>query len=331
MAVLALGRVGARDGHVAAVVAVPGGDLVAPPELAGDAPVVAVLHPVHINFGEALRDELHLAVAHGADGLRRQRLHLHEPLRGDERLHVVVAAVAGADVVAVILGLDQVARRFQVGHDLLAALVAVEPLVLPAVFVDGAVVGDDADDLQIVALAHLEVVGVVGGGHLHRAGAEADLAVLVPDDGDLAPDQRQDAALADEVLKLLVLRVDGHAGVAQHGLRPGGGHGDEAAAVRERIADVPQVAGLVLVLHLRVGKRGEAVGAPVDDAAALVDEALFVEGAEGLAHGPGAHVVHGEAAAGPVAGGAEGLLLLHDAAAVLLLPGPDALQELLAP
>ena len=71
------------------------------------------------------------------------------------------------------------------------------------------------------------------------------------------------------------------------------------------------------------------MGAPVDDAAALVDEALVIELAEGLPHRPGAALVHGEPGPVPVAGGAQLLLLLHDAVAVLVLPVPHPLQELL--
>ena len=51
---------------------------------------------------------------------------------------------------------------------------------------------------------------------------------------------------------------------------------------------------------------------------------------EGLAHGLGAGVVHREALPLPVAGAAEGLELLHDAVAVLVLPGPDLVEEALA-
>ena len=325
----AAGGVGAVHGDVAAVGAGPGGNLVAPPELAGDAPVVDVLHPVGVGLGEPLGDEPDLPVVDHPEGLLGQGGHLYEPLGGDQGLHVVVAAVAGAHVVAVVLGLDEVALLLQVLHDGLAALVAVHAVVGAAVFVDGPVVVDAPDDLQVVPQAHLEVVGVVGGGHLHRAGAEAQLHVFVGHDGDLPVHDGQDACLAHQVLEPLVLRVHRHAGVAHHGLRPGGGHHQIPAAVGQGVADIPQVAGLVLVLHLRVGEGRQTVGAPVDDAAALVDEALVIELAEGLPHRPGAALVHGEPGPVPVAGGAQLLLLLDDAAAVLALPVPHPLQELL--
>ena len=51
---------------LAAVAAVPHGDLMAPPELAGDAPVAHAVHPVEIRLGEAIRHELDLAVFHNA-------------------------------------------------------------------------------------------------------------------------------------------------------------------------------------------------------------------------------------------------------------------------
>ena len=284
-----------------------------------------VLHPVDIGLGEALRHELDRAVVHDADGLLGKRLHLDEPLRGDEGLDVVVAAIARADVVGVGLGLDEITLFLQVLDDGLAALIAVHAVVLAAVFVDRTVVGDDADDLEVVAKADLKVVGVVCRGHLNSARAEADLAVFVAHDGNFAVHNGQDAGLADQVLELLVLRVDRNARIAHHRLRTGGGDDDIAAAVGERVADIPEVARLVDILDLRVGERRQAVRAPVDDAAALVDQALIVELAERLAHGLGAALVHREAGAGPVTARAHLLLLLDDAVAVLFLPLPHAL------
>ena len=69
------------------------------------------------------------------------------------------------------------------------------------------------------------------------------------------------------------------------------------------------------------------MGAPVDDAAALINQALFVQRDKHLTHGLGAPLIHGEPGAVPIAAGAQLLLLLHNAVAVLLLPGPYPLQE----
>ena len=309
-----------------AVIAVPRRDLVAPPELAGNAPVVHILHPVIIGLAEALGHELDAPVAHGLDGGLGQRLHLDEPLGARHRLDRRAAAVARADVVIIGFGLDEVALLLEIGHDGLAGLISVETVVLAAVD-DAGILVKDEDLLEVVALADLVVVRVVAGRHLDAAGAEIELDIIIGHDGQLTPDQRQDCRLADEMLVALVRRVDRDAGVAEHGLRTGGGDGEIVVAVLERVADIPERAGHILILDLRVGQRRAAVRAPVDDAVALVDEALFIQLAECLAHGLGAALIHGEAAAIPVAGHAEGLLLLDDAVAILLFPRPDALQK----
>ena len=314
---------------MAAVVAVPRRDLVAPPELAGDAPVVHILHPVIIGLAEALGHELDASVTHGLDGGLGQRLHLDEPLRARHRLNDRAAAVARADVVVIGLGLDEVALLLEIGHDGLARLITVETVVLAAVD-DAGVLVEDQDLLEVVAQTDLIVVRVVAGRHLDAAGAEIELDIIIGHDGQLAAHERQDRRLADEVLVALVRRVDRDAGVAEHGLRTGGGDGEIVVAVLERVADIPERAGHVLVFDLCVRQGGAAVRAPVDDAVALIDQALFIQLAERLAHGLGAALVHGEAAAVPVAGHAERLLLLDDAVAVLLFPRPDALQKRIA-
>ena len=312
-----------------AVIAVPRRDLVAPPELAGNAPVVDILHPVIIGLAEALGHELDASVTHGLDGGLGQRLHLDEPLRARHRLNDRAAAVARADVVVIGLGLDEVALLLEIGHDGLARLITVETVVLAAVD-DAGVLVEDKDLLEVVAQTDLIVVRVVAGRHLDAAGAEIELDVIVGHDGQLAAHERQDRRLADEMLVALVRRVDRNAGVAEHGLRTGGGNGEIVVAVLERVADIPERAGHVLIFDLCVGQGGAAVRAPVDDAVALIDQALFIKLAERLAHGLRAALVHGEAAAVPVAGHAERLLLLDDAVAVLLFPRPDALKEFLA-
>ena len=85
----------------------------------------------------------------------------------------------------------------------------------------------------------------------------------------------------------LVVRVHRHARVAEHRLGPGRGHDDVVAAadrLLERVADGPQVPVDLLVLHLDVGERRGAARAPVDDALAAVDEPLLVPVHEHRAH-----------------------------------------------
>ena len=229
----------------------------------------------------------------------------------------------------VVLNLDQIAAFLKVLYNRLAALVAVHALVLAAVCVDGRVLVEHENLLEVMALTHLEVVRVVARRNLNTAGAELHVNVLVTENRNLAVHDREDAGLADQMLVALVVRVDGNAGIAHEGLRTGGRNNEVARAVRQRIADVPQLARLGFVLNLSVGQRSRAVRAPVDDAVALVDKALVVQVYEYLADRLGAALVHGEALAVPVAGGAELFELADDAVAELVLPRPYALEELL--
>ena len=188
---------------------------------------------------------------------------------------------------------------------------------------------DHLDRGQAVAVADLEVVGVVGRRDLQAAGAEGGVHIGVPDDGDFLFHQGQNDGVGGEVGIPVVLRVNGHGGVPQHGFGPGGGHGDAALAVRERIENIIKVAVEFFVFHLQVRQGRMAPDAPVDDVIPLVDQALIVEIHEDLSNRPGQALVHGEPLAVPVAGGPQPLELVDDGAAVFFSPFPDGFDELL--
>ena len=301
-----------------------------PPQLTGDTPVVYILHPAGIGLGEALRNKLDLALVDDTDCILCERCHLDEPLCGGNRLDNRTAAVAGADIVLVILDLNQGSCCIQICDDLLAAFHTVKTLVLAAVFIDGGIVVEYQNLLQIMALTHLEVVRVMARRNLNAAGTELHLNVLVCEDRDLTVHQRQNRLLADQMGIALIVRVDGYTGIAHIGLRTGGCDNQGFIRARNRIADVPQLAVLLLVLNLGIRQRRDAVRAPVDDTAALIDQPLVVKVDKYFLNRLGTSLVHGEALTAPVTGGTQLLELLDNAVAVLLLPCPDALEELLA-
>src|SRR5438270_11235878 len=84
----------AADGHLAAVVAVPDGDTMPPPELTRDTPVVDVLEPVQVDFVEASRHDLQQIVLDGSDSGSGEWHHLDEPPLGNDRLTHGVTALA---------------------------------------------------------------------------------------------------------------------------------------------------------------------------------------------------------------------------------------------
>src|SRR5580698_6438546 len=192
----ARGGVDAGDGDSGAGGAVPGGDPVAPPELAADAPVVDVLHPVEVGLLVHLRGEFDGAgldgfngeAGHGCAALFGLLVDGDEPLRGKARLDYGFAAVAVADAVGVVADAGEEALLFEISDDALAGNVAVEACVRPTLFVDVRGLVHDVDVGQIVALAQLEVVGVVGRRDFDGAGAEVAADPGVEDDGNDATD-----------------------------------------------------------------------------------------------------------------------------------------------
>src|SRR5699024_4246842 len=92
------------------------------------------------------------------------------------------AAIAGANIVLVVLGLDEVTALFQIAQNSLAALVAIQTLILATVFVDRCVLVEDQNLLEVVTLTHLEVVRVMARGGLNTAGTKFHIDIIVSED-----------------------------------------------------------------------------------------------------------------------------------------------------
>ena len=235
-----------------------------------------------------------------------------------------------------VLDGDQQAGGFEVGNDAFAGYEAVEAVVGRAGQVDVRGGVEDGDRGEVMTLADGEVVGVVRGRDLHRAGTELRLRPVVGEDGDLAVGRAVDGAewqrndFADDGGVACVGRVDGNGSVAEHSFGARGGDDDGASAIGEGIADVVELAEAVFMRDFEVGDGGLLDGVPVDDVAAAIDEVLFVEPDEGFFHGDREPVVHGEVLARPIDGGTEAAHLVGDGRAVLALPLPYACGKGLA-
>ena len=317
----------------AAVLAVEHGDAVAPPQLAADAPVLKVLHPGGVGLRPARGVEGDFA---GVDGVERRPLELvdgHEPLLGQPRLQRRVATVAVHDGVIEVLDVIEQVVLLEPLDDRLAALLAGHAGELAIALDDHRVLVEDIDLRKVVGLTHGVIVGVVGRSNLNEAGTEVGVDMPILKDGNLAIDDGELDGLTHEGGLLGILRGNGDARVAEHGLGARGGDDDVVLAVDrlgQRVAQVPQMALLVLVLGLVVRDGGGAVGAPVDDALAAVDQTVVVPVAEDLAHGLRVVLVHGKALVIEVNGAAHTLDLLDDDAAVLVGPIPASVDKLVA-
>ena len=207
-----------------APVAVPGRHPVSPPELARDAPVVDVVHPLEVGAGPVLGHEPRAAVLHGGDGGLGEGLDAHEPLGRHERLDHGVAAAALSHRVPVVLDPLEQPLGLEPLDDGLARGQAVPARERPRLGRHPAVLADHRHLGQLVPPAHLEVVGVVGRRHLDGPGPEPGVDEPVRDHRQLAADDGQAQLPAHEAAVAVVVGMHRHRGVAQHRLRPRGGH-----------------------------------------------------------------------------------------------------------
>mmetsp|Transcript_38932 Transcript_38932/g.105432 ORF Transcript_38932/g.105432 Transcript_38932/m.105432 type:complete len:406 (+) Transcript_38932:1744-2961(+) len=294
-----------------------------------------------------LRKDRQLALPQGLHALVGKVLAVHPPLRLQVGLDDVLRPRADTKAHGVRLLADPEALLLQC---LLHCLARRETVLLgkgTPVLVDIARLRQDVDLLETVTLAALEIVGVVRGGDLHTSCAEALVHHGVGDHHHLAVgEEGVHNRLAVEGLVAVVVGVHRNGRVSKHRLQSGRRHDQEVLRVLDHVLELAQdahfdlvviagdaeirLAGDVLVVHLEVREGRPQVGAPVDQAVVAVDEALVVEADEGLLHSPPEHLVHGESLPRPVDASSDLFELAADTVAVLLLPGPDALEELLA-
>ncbi len=102
-------------------------------------------------------------------------------------------------------------------------------------------------------LPDLVVVEIVCRSDFHAAAAERRVDVGIADDGDVALRERQANVAADQVPVALIIRMHRHRRISQHGFRPCGRDDEIAAALGERISQVPKAAPLLDGNDFQVG------------------------------------------------------------------------------
>ena len=179
------------------------------------------------------------------------------------------------------------------------------------------------------------VVVVVGGGDLHRAGAERRVDDGVRDDRDVALDERDAHAPPDQRGVAWIFGMHRDRRVAEDRLGPRGRDGDRRLGIRiagalvdEVVPHAPQRARLRGRDDLEVADARPAARAPVDQGLGPVREVVPVQPLEGEPDRLRADRVHRVAQASPVAAAAEATLLHEDDLAGL---GDEGLHPLEVP
>src|ERR1043166_4369457 len=150
----------------------PRWNTVSPPELAGDAPVMNVAHPLEICLGVVFRRERDLTFFYRLNRAIGQRLDLDEPLCGKPGFHNGLPAVTLANSPRVFLDAREQAKLFQIAQDFLSPLIAVQTFIRPAILVDARLVVHYIDLRQIVAQTNRKVIRIMRRRDLYRAATE---------------------------------------------------------------------------------------------------------------------------------------------------------------
>src|SRR5580698_7510395 len=149
--------------------AMPCRNAMPPPELARDAPVVNVPHPLEVGFCVLFRREPDIALLDGSDGFICEGLNLYEPLCRKARFHHALATVALADGVNVVFRAYQQALRLKVGENSLARRIAVQTCVCAALGVNLRRLIHHIDGGQSMPLTERKVIGIVRRRNLYCA------------------------------------------------------------------------------------------------------------------------------------------------------------------
>src|SRR5438445_11974796 len=121
--------IGPRDDDFAAVAAVPCRNTMPPPQLARDAPVSNVVHPLEVRLRPIGGNEFRPFLLYCRNRRFCQRLDLHEPLRRKQRFHDRMAALAVPDVVREWLSPRKETLSFKIVQHAFPSLGSVQSLI----------------------------------------------------------------------------------------------------------------------------------------------------------------------------------------------------------
>ena len=177
---------------------------------------------------------------------------------------------------AVVLDLYQCTLCFQIFNNCLSCLITIHAGILRICVHDLCIIGHHVDDFQIVPQTHFKVVRVVCRCDLYHAGSEVHFHIIVCHNRDLTVYQRQDQCLSHQIFVAFIVGVDCYGSIAQQGFRTGGRQFQIAAAVLQRIPQMPEMPCLHFIFYFCIGNGSQTLRAPVDDTFAAVDQTFLV-------------------------------------------------------
>ena len=118
----------------------------------------------------------------------------------------------------------------------------------------------------------------------------------------LSVNYRKNYRLTYVILISVIIRVNCHSSISEHCLRSCGSHLYISAAIGKRIAQMPEMSCLLLILNLSIRERCMTARTPVDNSLASVYKSLVIEIYEYFFNCFGTSLVHCETLSVPICG-----------------------------
>ena len=248
-----------------------------PPDLARNAPVLDVLHPVAVGINPLLGMKLNLAIIDHLQGWLRKRFHLDEPLLGEIGFNNHICPLGVTNIVLILLNTHKIAKLFQILENFVASIKSVHTAITkiishPAIFTD------NGENREIVSPGNLIVVGIMRRSNFQRSGSELNVNIIISNNGNMASCNRNNGMSSNQMTIPWIVGVNGNSNVCQNRFRPDGRNGDIFSwMVDQCILYIDQLVATRLHDHLFIGERSLRHRAPVDNTGAPIDQSITIE------------------------------------------------------
>src|SRR4030042_4364030 len=242
-----------RHNDLSALITIPGGDTMPPPDLPRDAPIPDILHPLEIGLLPDLRDDSSTAISNSLDGRFSQRFGFYKPLERKVRLYDRPTTITMTHHVAVVLHFDQDPVPLKIFDHLFSTFKTISPLIGTCIFIHSSCFINHLNLLKPMLQPNFKIIKIMSRGDLQTARPEFDIHIGVSNNRNLSVDHGKNDLLSNDRVIPFILGVDRHRRIPKHGFRPGGCHDDEPIVIFEGIFEMIKFPQNLLMFHFESG------------------------------------------------------------------------------
>ena len=218
--------------------------------------------------------------------------------------------------------------RFKICYHCFTGFVAVHTCIFATKRIDGSIIIQNIDFLQIMTFAYFKVIRIMCRCNFYTSCSKFFVNILIRNNRDLTVSQRQFQHFADQIFVSFIIRIDCNCSISEKCFRTCSCDLYKSAFLTyDRIINVPEKSVLILMFYLCIRDGSLAYRTPVDDSGTFVNISFLIQTDKYFLYSLGASFVHCEAFSLPVCRSTEFLQLVDDLSAVLFFPCPRMFKE----